>query len=172
VDILPGFALYQDPASGFLLQYPQSWPKPSTDPSLGVQFADSSNLDSAQYVVQVNQPDPLTSGVSTGPDPNTAAADWVNFELTNFQQTEEAHGFTFARAPGPIPAMMIGGQPWQTGTAMISGQNLALQVYVYATIHGGRPYVINLLASSDAFSTGQKNYFDPMLTSFHFATRG
>jgi hypothetical protein len=171
VEILPGFALYQDVSSGFLVQYPVTWPKPATDPNLGVQFADSANLDTARYVVQVNQPDPLTSGVATGPDPNTAAAAWVNFELTNFQQTEEAHGFTFTRTPGPIPAAMIGGQVWQTGTAVISGQDLTLQVYVYATIHNGKPYVINLLASSDVFSAGQKDYFDPMLKSFHFAAQ-
>ena len=172
VSLVPGFALYQDASSGFLLQYPETWPQPSTDPSLGVQFADSSNLDAARYVVQVNQPDPLTLGVSTGPDPNTAAANWVNFELTNFQQTEESHGFTFTRQPGPMSAVDIGGQQWQTGTAVISGPDLTLQVYVYATIHQGKPYVINLLASSDAFATGQKVYFEPMLTTFHFAGKG
>lgn len=172
VTLLPGFALYQDGASGYALQYPVEWPKPSTDPSLGVQFADSSNLDAARYIVQVNQPDPLTSGVGSGPDPNTAAANWVNFELTNFQQTEEAHGFTFARQPGPIPTTMIGGQQWQAGAAVISGQDLTLQVRVFATIHNGKPYVINLLAASDVFDTGQQSYFGPMLSTFQFATPG
>jgi hypothetical protein len=170
--LMPGFAVYQDPASGYALQYPEVWPKPSTDPNLGVQFSDSSNLDSARYVVQVNEPDPLTSGVATGPDPNTAAANWVNFELTNFQQTEEAHGFTFTREPGPIPSVLIGGQQWQAGAAVISGQNLTLQVHVYATIHTGKPYVINLLAAASVFATGQQTYFAPMLNSFQFATPG
>jgi hypothetical protein len=168
--LMPGFTLYRDPTSGYALQYPGTWPKPSTDPNLGVQFSDASNLNSARYVVQVNQPDPLTSGVAIGPDPNTAAANWVNFELTNFQQTEEAHGFTFTRGPGPIPTVLIGGQQWQAGAAVVSGQNLTLQVHVYATIHNGKPYVINLLAGADGFATGQQTYFAPMLNSFQFAT--
>jgi hypothetical protein len=151
-----------------MLQYPNTWPTPSTSPNLGVQFNDASNL----YVVQVDQADPLTSGVPTGPDPTTASAEWVNFVLTNLQQREEAHGFTFTREPGPVPAVRIGGQQWQSGAAKINAQNLQLQVFVYATIHAGKPYVINLLASASGFSTAQQNYFNPMLNSFQFATLG
>jgi hypothetical protein len=171
IALMPGFSLYQNP-SGYALQYPATWPTPSTDPNLGVQFSDSSNPDTARYVVQVNEPDALTSGVPTGPDPNTAAANWVNFELTNFQQTEVAHGYSFTRQPGPVPSVDIGGQQWQSGAAVISGQGLTLQVYVYATIHYGKPYVINLLAASEAFGTGQQSYFEPMLKSFQFANPG
>jgi hypothetical protein len=168
--LMPGYAAYTDPNAQYSLQYPATWTR-TQEPNLGVDFADTTDPTASKYELQVYQPDPRASNVPSQSDDNTTAASWVNFELVNFQQTEIAHGFTFQRMPGPIPAATFGGQTWQTGIAFISGQNgqdLKIQVQVYATIHNGKPYVVNLLAAADAFQQGQQRFFTPMLDSFQF----
>lgn len=171
--VMPGFALYSDTNAGFSVQYPRTWTK-SEDPNLFVQFDNTSLADSgtSEYGVQVSHPDPKASGVAAQADDNSTAAAWVDYELGILQQSMIAHGWTFSRVPGPIPAATIAGQTWQSGIANINevanGQTLNVRLQVYATIHNGKPYIINVYALTDAFPTGSEQYFAPMLNSFKF----
>lgn len=169
---MPGFTWYTDQNAHFSLQYPTTWKQQPVDSTLGVEFADGNTADAGTYVLDVYHPDPKTSNVPAQQDDNSTAASWVDFVLGNLQQQELAHGSTFQRLPGPIPAVTFGKQTWQSGIAtineMINGQALPVRVQVYATIHNGQPYIINVYALTDAFATGQQQYFTPMLNSFQF----
>jgi hypothetical protein len=62
----------------------------------------------------------------------------------------------------------IGGQTWQSGTAVFDVQQLHSRVQVYATIFEGKPYVITLLAPDASFTAGERQYFRTMLATFQF----
>jgi hypothetical protein len=156
----PGFAPYTDSAANFRIEYPAAWKMWPQNP--GVLFED--NDQTINYVVQVLVADPST--VSSQTDDATSAANWVDFALSNLQQRWGADNFQ--RFTGPTPSVIIGGQSWRTGIALIGVQQSQLRVQVYATVRGGKPYIITVMAADAAFSTGQATYFKPMLSTFEF----
>lgn len=156
----PGFAAYADSAASFRIEYPASWKMTPQNP--GVLLED--NDQTINYMVQVLVADPST--VSSQTDDATSAANWVDFALSSLQQRWGADNFQ--RLTGPTPSATIGGQTWRTGVALIGVQQSQLRVQVFATVRGGKPYIITVMASDTAFSTGQATFFKPMLSTFEF----
>ncbi|HEV2237221.1 MAG TPA: hypothetical protein VGR57_11225 [Ktedonobacterales bacterium] len=161
IGALPGFAIYADPKSTFTLQYPASWMASPKDS--GVEFY-TADTQQTEYVVDVLPEAGASTSTTTG-DP-TEALQWVNMALQGVQQQESVQNFL--RVTGPLPAVTIGGQTWQSGTAVFDVQQLHSRVQVYATIFEGKPYVITLLAPDASFTAGDHLYFRTMLATFKF----
>ena len=156
---LPGFALYVDNKSGFMIQYPDTWGKENLVPS--IQFYDNAQ---STYVVTVLPADPSSGPANT--DATAAAMNWVNLTLNGIQQEESVQNFQ--RITGPTPALHAGGQVWQSGVATFGPDTAPNRVQVYATVYDGKPFVITLVAPDDLFENGQEHYFEPMLATFQF----
>jgi hypothetical protein len=160
---LPGFAIYADPKTEFTLQYPATWTAAPKD--AGVEFY-TTDAQVTEYVVDVLP----EGGASTSGTPNdpTEASQWVNLALQGVQQQESVQNFL--RMTGPLPAVTIGGQTWQSGAAVFDVAQLHSRVQVYATLYQGKPYVITLLAPDASFAAGDQLYFKTMLTTFQFVS--
>jgi hypothetical protein len=154
-----GLSAYIDSTTGYEMGYPASWTATQQNP--GVAFDDADN----NYEVHVILPD--NSALPSQTDPTSMAANWVNYALDSEQQRWGASNFQ--RLGGPTPPVTIGGQAWQTGTALIgTPTNSRIRLQVYATIHNGEAFVLVLLAPDELFARGQQAYFGPMLASFEF----
>jgi hypothetical protein len=158
---LPGFAIYADPKADFTLQYPATWMAAPKDS--GVEFY-TADTQETEYVVDV-LPEGGANTASVANDP-TEASQWVNLALQGVQQQESVQNFL--RVTGPLPAVTIGGQTWQSGAAVFDVLQLHSRVQVYATLYQGKPYVITLLAPDASFTAGERQYFRTMLTTFQF----
>lgn len=148
---LPGFALYVEANSGFQLQYPQQWDNIAQNP--GIEFDD--NAQNPVYIVQVLVPT----------DSQDANIDWVTYELERLNETTNATNF---QRQADVPQRTISGELWNGGEANLTVGADSITVQVYATIHQGKPYLINLIADSDVMLTAQAEYFNTMLDSFTF----
>lgn len=157
---LPGFSLYTDSNDGFGIQYPRKWILSPLSP--GIQFDD----DSANpgFEVQLLVPGSDTCP-SNSPTATSDATVWVNCTLSIL--ATKFHG-NFEQAPGPAADVQIGDMTWQSGVAYLGKGTSRVRVQVYATIHQGKPYIINLLAVDSRFSFGMLEFFQPMLQSFRF----
>ncbi len=157
---MDGFQVFVDRTDGFLIQYPQGWVSSPTNP--GVELTDDSN--SPGFILQVLIPSTTTlNGAATNPNDPAAL---VDFELNNLSKQWPQGDFT--RVPGPNSVTNFGGADWQGAVGLISAGQTNIKVQVYATVHNGTPYVINLLASNDLFRAGSGAYFMPMLSTFQF----
>ena len=158
---LPGFSLYSDSADGFGIQYPRTWVLSPLSP--GIQFDDDSANPGFEVQLLVPGADtcPSTSPTATSDD----ATVWVNCTLSIL--ATKFHG-NFEQAPGPTADVQIGNMTWQSGVAFLGSGQSRVRVQVYATIHEGKPYIINLLAVDSRFSFGMLEFFQPMLQSFKF----
>jgi hypothetical protein len=163
IGALPGFAIYADPKATFTLQYPATWTASPKDS--GVEFYTTDSQET-EYVVDV-LPEVGASTGATANDP-TEASHWVDMALQGVQQQESVQNFL--RMTGPLPAVTIGGQTWQSGAAVFDVLQLHSRVQVYATLFQGKPYVITLLAPDASFATGDHLYFKTMLSTFQFTT--
>lgn len=171
-----GYQWFTDHTDGFTLQYPVGWVSKSNTP--GAEFLD--NEASPVYWMQVLLPGSATSAGPTT-DPNDAGV-WVNYELDNLSR--QVLPENFQRLPDSAGAMTLAGEQWRHGAALISTSiatgtitagtattsTTRIRVEVYATLHDGKPYIINLLAPDEQFSAGVTTYFTPMLQSFAFLT--
>lgn len=158
-----GFQIYMDRGDGFVIQYPHTWVYSQVTP--GVQFDDDTN--NIAYEVQVLLPGDATSagGPTTAPDD---ASVWVNYELDTLGKQFQGD---FQAEPGPCTNPTLG-PGWQCGIADISGNQTDIRVVVNATVHNGKPYILNELASADRFTAGQQQFFWPMERSFQFLPAG
>lgn len=158
---LPGLQVYMDRGQDILLQYPQGWTATPTHP--GIQF--QNDPKNVIFEAAIGLPDPEALGTQ-----GSAAADagaWVDYELNSLATF---YGDQFQREAGPTPAVTFGGAQWQTGIGYIGTGQARVRVKVYATVHNGRPVILNLLAADSAFSFAEEDYFGPMLRSFTFLT--
>lgn len=153
-----GFKVYTDVPDGFIIQYPSTWALSSPSPT--IEFDDNKNDSS--YAVQVIIPSDTTPPGSTSGKADASA--WVQYAI---DQLATVTG-TVQQETGPIPSKEIGGEIWQSGIARISQGQTVIRVQVYAVVHHGKPYIINLLAVDDRFLAGSEEFFNPMLTSFQF----
>ncbi|HEX8035315.1 MAG TPA: hypothetical protein VF510_15780 [Ktedonobacterales bacterium] len=160
-----GFQVYvpRDRSEGFLIQYPATWIANSNYP--GVEFDD--DKVNPTHEVQVLLPGDATA-VGVSGDPNDASV-WVNYELNKLA---EKWGTSFSQVSGPAPAVQINNVTWQSGQAMLSENQTHIRVQVYATVHDGKVFIINQLASNDTYYDSVSRYFMPMLRSFTFLPPG
>jgi len=158
-----GFQVYMDRTDGFVIQYPRTWVYSQVTP--GVQFDDDTN--NIAYEVQVLLPGDATSagGPTTAQDD---ASVWVNYEMQTLGKQFQGD---FQAEAGPCTNPTLG-PGWQCGIADISGNQTVIRVQVNATLHDGKPYIINELASADRFRAGQQQFFWPMERSFQFLPAG
>ncbi|HEV7126006.1 MAG TPA: hypothetical protein VGN32_01040 [Ktedonobacterales bacterium] len=156
---MPGFTVFVDPTAGFWLQYPSTWQEQKND--AGVQVFDNPTANS--YVLQVYHEDPNNCPAV---DPKTAAACWVDFYLSQWQQQEQIQNYV--RLTGPTAPAMFGAQIWQTGVATFGPADTPDRIQVYATVYQGQPYIIEVAAPADLFAAGDQLYFRPMLATFQF----
>lgn len=154
-----GFQVYMDRSDGFVIQYPHTWVYSQVTP--GVQFDDdTSNI---AYEVQVLLPGDATSAGGPTGAPDDASV-WVNYEMQTLSKQFQGD-FQEEQTPCTEPTL---GPGWQCGIADISGNQTVIKIQVNATLHDGKPYIINELASADRFRAGQQQFFWPMERSFQF----
>ncbi|MBF6592467.1 MAG: hypothetical protein IVW57_18305, partial [Ktedonobacterales bacterium] len=137
-----GYKLYPDYREGFYIQYPAAWI--ATPHASGVDFTD--NLKSGAFDAEV-----LIPSSWSAPDQNAStdeAAAWVEYVLTNYYGGGRIPG-TFVRAAITLPPVTIGGIEWHTGDGVLTSGQVRYRVQVYAAIHEGKPYLINLAARDD-----------------------
>lgn len=175
---MAGYQPLVDSEDGFVIQFPLAWSCSPSNP--GVDCIDSP--DAQNYRLQVQLPGGWT-GANTGKDPNDASV-WVNYALSAFS---DVPGRTYERLPDTGQTTTIGGVAWQSGAAVVGMEPdtdssnatptptqppVRIHVQVYATVYGGKPYIIALYAADDQFAAGTQRYFQPMLNSFAFLPQG
>ena len=145
----PGFAFCSTCATnGFQVEYPQTWSQGTTTDGTGVMYTNPTTTD--QYAAFKT------------PGATSQNADyWVTTDLqTNFHVT-----------PPSLSTTTIGGETWAYAIAQYqSPSNVKEQIEVFATVHQGKAYIIELQASVDQFSTVNTKYFAKMLGSFQFVS--
>jgi len=146
----PGFAFCSTCASnGFLVEYPQNpnaWSQGTTTDGTGVIFTNPSAQD--QYAAF------KTPGATS-----QNANDLVISDLqTNFHVT-----------PTSLSTTTIGGETWAYAIVHYqSPSNVKEQVEVFATVHQGKAYIIELQAPESQFMNVNMQYFEKMLGNFQF----
>lgn len=162
---IDGFQFYRDPANHYVIQYPLGWFVSTDNTSQGIEFCDDCN--NPGYIVQVNTPSNLGD---VGPPANqNTAADWVTYALNGLASRLQSGTLT---TEGPQPSITIGGVVWQSGGGLVtdSSGGSRFRVQVYATVYGGKPYILVLSTTDDRFTAGTIQFFGPMLQSFTFVT--
>jgi len=152
----PGFAWCDVTctSNGFSVEYPGTWQQKPTSDSTGTQFTNPS------------QPDEFAAFKTPGVI--TATADQlVSSDLKN----------NFSSQPGyitPTPTSTtssnttIGGENWSYQTAYYQLNSQTERIEVYATVHQGKAYIIELQAPDAQFNSANTQYFEAMLGRFQF----
>jgi zinc-ribbon domain len=151
----PGFTLCDVTctSNGFSVEYPSTWAQKPTSDSTGTQFTNPSQPDEFAAF--------KTPGVVT-----TTADQLVTSELNNFTSQP---GFT---TPTPTSTTSsnttIGDENWFYQTAYYQSSGQTERIEVYATIHQGKAYIIELQALYNQFDAANTQYFENMLGRFQF----
>ena len=139
---------------GFTVEYPNTW-QPGTMPGTnGVQFANPGQSDQFATFKAAGQT-------------NSSASELV----TNDLQTNFANKSGY-QAPTTSSTATISGETWATATASYQSDTQQQEhIEVYATVHQGKAYIIELQASEDQFSSVNSQYFTNMLGKFQFLSQ-
>lgn len=142
--------------NGFLVEFPNGWNQGQTADGTGVQFVNPAQPD--EYAA-FKTPGATTSSAST----------LVNNDLqANFASKP---GYTVTTPASASTTTTIGGETWtyEVVTYQNAEQNNAVeQVAVYATVHQGKAYIIELQAPQNLYATVNTQYFEVMLNRFQF----
>lgn len=141
--------------NGYLVEYPTSWQQGQTADATGVQFTNPAQAD--EYAAF------KTPGVTSSSASQLVANDLqTNFaSKPGYQLITSTEGSTAT----------IGGETWtyEAATYQNADQNNTVeQIVVYATVHQGKAYIIELQAPQSLYSTVNTQYFTPMLNRFQF----
>lgn len=139
-------------ASGFQTEYPATWQLGPASSANGAQFSNPAQLD--QYTV-------IKGLGSTTSDAQTL--------INNDLQTNFASKPSYT-PPGTTTTAIIGGETWIQATAYYQGDSQQEQVQVYATVHQGNGYVIELNAPTSQFPTVTAQAFTNIVGKFQFVT--
>ncbi len=138
-------------SNGFSVEYPSSWSQSPTTDSTGTQFTNPSQADELAAF--------KTPGMTT-----MNAGQLVNNDLSNFSSQP---GYT-APTPTPSSNATIGGENWSYQIAYYQLNGQTTRVEVYATVHQGKAYIIELQAIDSSFDMVNTQYFERMLAIFQF----
>ena len=138
-------------SNGFSVEYPSAWAQKPTTDSTGTQFTDPSQSDEFTSF--------KTPGITT-----MNAGQLVNNDLNNFSSLQ---GYN-APTPTPSSNATIGGENWSYQIAYYQLNNQTVRIEVYATIHQGKAYIIELQALDSQFDAVNTQYFERMLVRFQF----
>ena len=135
---------------GFTTEYPQNWQPGAVSNASGIQFANPDQAD--QF------------GAFKALGPTTASAsDLVASDLqTNFAPKPN---FT---PPAATSTATISGETWIAAVAYYQTDTQKERVQVYATVHQGKGYIIELQAPDEQFDALNAQFFTNMLGKFQF----
>lgn len=143
--------------NGFVVEYPNSWELQQSPDGVTIQFT--------------NPLFPNMSATFRTPAGTTTmtASDWVNTDLqTNFANKKPG----YMPPTTPPSNATIGGETWVYEIASYQasdGQNnIKERVEVFATVHQGKAYIIELQAPDSQFDTVNSQFFEVMLGRFQF----
>ena len=136
--------------NGYIVEYPNGWNEQQTSDKTGTQFFNPSQTDT---YAAFKTPGPTTSTAS-----NLVAADL---------QTG------FASQPGYAPptsteTTTIGGENWTYAIAHYTFNSQLERIEVFATVHQGKAYIIELQAADSQFDSINTQYFAIMIGRFQF----
>jgi hypothetical protein len=138
-------------SNGFSVEYPGTWLQKPTSDSTGTQFTNPSLSDEFAAF--------KTPGATTLTADQLVSSDLNGFfsRLGNITPT-----------PTPSSNTTIGGENWvyQTAYYQLNGQTERIEVY--ATVHQGKAYIIELDASNAQFDAVNMQFFESMLGRFQF----
>lgn len=136
--------------NNFTVEYPQSWqPGPATN-APGMQFTNP------------NAADIYASFKALGASQSTASTIAMNDLQTNYAQQP---GYTVTQ---PGSTTTISGETWFNATATYQLNGQTERIIVYAIIHQGNAYIIELHAPDNQFDTINAQYFNVMLSKYQF----
>lgn len=138
-------------SNGFSVEYPNGWSQNPTADSTGTQFANPAQSDESAAF--------KTPGIT-----NMNAGQLVNNDLNNYASQP---GYN-APTPTPSSNATIGGENWSYQIAYYQLNKQTVRVEVYATVHRGKAYIIELQALDSQFDTVNTQYFERMLVRFQF----
>ncbi|HEU5230543.1 MAG TPA: zinc ribbon domain-containing protein [Ktedonobacteraceae bacterium] len=135
---------------GFTTEYPQNWQPGAVTNATGIQFANPDQTD--QYAA------------FKALGPTTASADALAADdlQTNFASQQ---GYT---PPAATSTATISGETWVTAVASYQTDTQKERVQVYATVHQGKAYIIELQAPDEQFDAINAQFFVNMLGKFQF----
>jgi hypothetical protein len=135
---------------GFVTEYPGTWQPGAVINASGVLFANPAQQDQS------------ATFKAAGPT-TRAAGDLVAYDLqTNFAAKPN---YT---APTSTSTTTISGETWATAVADYKKNKQQERVEVYATVHQGKAYIIELQAPESQFDAVNTQYFINMLGKFQF----
>ena len=148
-----GFTLCDTTCSsnGFSVEYPNGWTQNTTADSTGTQFTNPAQSDELAAF--------KTPGTTT-----SNAGQLVNNDLGNYASQP---GYN-APTPTPSSNATIGGENWSYQIAYYQLNNQTTRIEVYATVHQGKAYIIELQALDSTFDTVNTQYFERMLGRYQF----
>ncbi len=136
--------------NGFSTEYPASWKAGTGSDAQTIQFVNPAQAD--QY-----------AAFKTPGQTSSSAGDLVaNDVQTNFAAKS---GYT---AVSPNSTVTISGETWVKAVATYQGDTQKERVEVYATVHQGKAYIIELQAPDAQFDTSNTQYFVNMIGRFQF----
>ncbi len=139
-------------SNGFSVEYPSTWSQAPTADSTGTQFTNPS---------QSNQ---FAAFKTPGVIQKMNAGQLVNNDLNNFSSQP---GYS-APTPTTSSNTTIGGENWSYQIAYYQLNGQTVRIAVYATVHQGKAYIIELQAMDSEFDMVNAQYFERMLARFEF----
>lgn len=135
----------------FTTEYPSTWQPGATPGVSGLQFANPAATDQ------------FASFKAAGPTTSSASMLVTGDLQTNFASKA---GYV---APTTSSTTTISGETWATAVAYYqSDAQQQEHIEVYATVHQGKAYIIELQAQESQFTTVNSQYFVNMLGKFQF----
>ncbi len=146
-----GFSFCDTPCitNGFQVESPNGWQQTAPN-STSIEFNDPQQPD--VYAIF------KTPGATT-----SDAITLIKNDLTSNYASNP--GYT---APTSNSSMNIGGESWTYETASYQLNGATEQIQIYATIHNGKAYLIDLQWPALQFTTFYVGKFQPMLNRFQF----
>lgn len=158
---IPGFASYQDPQIGVVLEYPKGWQRVASHRDSDKGYVSDRFAVSSYAWIEIGS-SPQYSGWT---------ADQINAATISFLRASP----TVTSVQTWVPATStthIDGQDWSIEDAAFSLQDgTNLQLSTLALIYNGRGYVIFYQSHQEEFTHFSSQYFEPMLLSFRFLNR-
>jgi hypothetical protein len=134
-------------ANGFIVEYPNGWNQAQVA-GKGVQFLDPNHQD-----VYANFKVPGTQ---------------ANANASNLIDSDLQSNYPNYIAPGAKQVTTIGGETWTYATAYSQASDTKERVEVFATVHLGKGYIIELHAPDSQFDALNTQYFEIMIGRFQF----
>lgn len=138
-------------AKGFIVEYPNGWNQGQTSDNTGIEFLNPAQQDEyAAFKVPVAQA-------------NSNASNLVDSDLQSGFSAQPGYV-----APTSKSVTTIGGETWTYAVAYYQLNSQKERVEVFATVHAGKGYVIELQAADSQFDSVNTSYFSTMIGRFQF----